>query len=317
MNRPDYLVLGATGAIGSAVVEALLKHGNKVSVLVRNRRKIERLFGDTDKIEVIEGDALKPEDVNMAASEKKYITHAINFPYDKWENNMEKVTQNVIEAAALNKSTILFPGNIYNFGMLTPILEDSPALPVSRKGHIRVKLESMLKTAAEASQCRVVNLRLPDFYGPNVVNGLMMPVFANALKGKPMQWLVSAKVPHQLVYIRDAGELFVRLAQMKDFSDYEVFNFGGITVNSIKEWFEQIARAVRVKPKMRILPKWMISILSPFSPVVREVREMAYLFENPILLNDSKLKKQLPDFQPTDMDVSIRETLDWFKKNVI
>jgi nucleoside-diphosphate-sugar epimerase len=143
-----------------------------------------------------------------------------------------------------------------------------------------------------------------------------LPIFENALAGKPMQWLVRTDIPHQLVYIRDAGELFVRLAELEGLSAYEVFNFGGITVKSVKDWFKDIAKIAGVRPRVKALPKFAISLLSPFVPIMREIKEMAYLFENSILLNDDKLKQRLPDFKPTDMDITIRETLDWFKNHL-
>ncbi|HEQ98489.1 MAG TPA: NAD-dependent epimerase/dehydratase family protein [candidate division Zixibacteria bacterium] len=318
MDANSYcLVLGATGSIGSAFVTKLLETGRPVTALVRKREKALNLFGENPKLEVAEGDALDSRLVSKLAKGKNFIFHGINFPYDKWEGNMENATRNVINAARENKATILFPGNVYNYGMTSPIYEDSKPAPITKKGRIRVELELMLKDAVIEGGCRVLLLRLPDFFGPNVTNGLMMPIFKNALEGKPMKWLIRTDIPHQLVYILDAGELFVRLMYREDLANYEEINFGGITVSSVEHWLRKIAELAGTQPKIKTISKLAITILSPFVPIVREIKEMAYLFENNIQLNDDKLRGMLPHFKPTPMQDANRETLDWFKKHVL
>jgi len=46
----------------------------------------------------------------------------------------------VIEAASQQKATIIFLGNVYNYGNLPFIKEDSPQNPCTRKGALRVEL---------------------------------------------------------------------------------------------------------------------------------------------------------------------------------
>jgi nucleoside-diphosphate-sugar epimerase len=311
------LALGATGSVGSAFVTKVLETDRPVTILVRDREKAKRLFGKKTGLEIVEGDVMDSDLISRLARGKNFIFHGINYPYDKWEGNMEMATANVIKAAKQNKATILFPGNIYNFGMTTPITEDSKPAPITKKGKIRVKLEMMLKDAVIEGNCRVLVLRLPDFFGPNVTNGLMMPIFKSALEGKPMKWLIRTDIPHQLVYIMDAGEVFVRLMYREDLANYEEINFGGRKVSSVEHWLEKIGELAGTKPKIKKISKFALTLLSPFVPVVREVKEMAYLFENNIELKDDKLKKMIPDFHPTPMNTANQETLDWFKRHIL
>jgi hypothetical protein len=39
------------------------------------------------------------------------------------------------------------------------------------------------------------------------------------------------------------------------------------------------------------MSKWMINLLAIFIPVLKEIKEMTYLYENTVLLNDDKLRK--------------------------
>ncbi len=69
----------------------------------------------------------------------------------------------------------------------------------------------MLERAANAGTCHVLNVRLPDFWGPNVLNEGVKPIFVNALTGKALPWLINIDIPHQSVYTPDAAEIIVRL----------------------------------------------------------------------------------------------------------
>jgi len=49
---------------------------------------------------------------------------------------------------------------------------------------------SDLQEATDTGHCSVINFRLPDFWVPNVTNGLIKPLFGNAARGKSMTWMV-------------------------------------------------------------------------------------------------------------------------------
>ncbi len=313
-DKLRFLILGSTGSIGYAFAKEVLKHGEQVTLLVRNKGKAEKLFGKRPSLRVVEGDAQDGELLEKLCSEATHIFHGINYPYHKWRGNMEHVTQNVIAAAAVNKATILFPGNIYNYGLTFSIQETSPQQPNTRKGAIRVKLEQMLQKAASAGKCTVINVRLPDFWGPHVLNEAMAPTFRGALRGKPMPWLFRNDIPHQLVYTPDAALAFYELAKRSPIEAYSLYNFAGEVVPSMKEWQEQIAAAAGIKPRHKLYGKGLFKFLGLFMPVMKEISEMGYLWENTLLLDDGKLRKTLPNLYRTPMPLAIADTLQWFKE---
>ncbi|QJW88598.1 NAD(P)H-binding protein [Spirosoma taeanense] len=312
------LILGATGSIGYAVTANLLARRLPVTILVRNRAKAEALFSNQPTLTIVEGDAQNASLLNRTAQGKTHIFHGINYPYHRWFGNMDRVTQKIIDAAAQSQATIVFPGNVYNFGNAQePIREDSQPNPVSRKGQLRVELEDLLEAAAHAGRCRVLNVRLPDFWGPNVLNDGVRPIFENALNGKALPWLINADIPHQAVYTPDAAELIARL-MLRDpsaSSPYEVWNYGGTTISSIRSWFEQISRLVGKPLKIQLYSRFAINGLALFLPVLREVKEMLYLYENTVLLDDQKIRAAFPDFSPTPMRQALTETLTWFAEH--
>ncbi|GAB3554003.1 NAD(P)H-binding protein [Spirosoma fluminis] len=310
------LVLGATGSIGYAVTQNLLARRLPVTILVRNRAKAEALFPNAATLTIVEGDVQDVAGLKTTAVGKTHIFHGINYPYHQWFGNMDKATQHVIDAAAQHGATLVFPGNVYNFGNAKePIREDSRPNPVSKKGELRVTLEAMLEQAATEGRCRVLNVRLPDFWGPNVLNAGVKPIFEGALTGKALPWLLNASIPHQSVYTNDAAEVIVRLMLRKATAPYEVWNYGGHTFPSTRWFFGRVA-AITGKPlRVQIHSRFAIGFLGLFVAVVREVKEMLYLYENTILLDDANVRAAFPDFQETPIDEAITETLTWFARH--
>jgi nucleoside-diphosphate-sugar epimerase len=310
-----HLVLGATGSIGFAYTNELLENKIPVTVLARSKMKTEKLFGKNPLLEIIAGDVLERDNLKEVAKDKDFIFHGINYPYNLWENNMENATNNVIEAAGMNKATIIFPGNIYEYGNIKEIKEDTLPNPSTRKGKLRLKLHDILLAAAESNICKVIFVRLPDFFGPNVTNGLIMPIFGNASKQKAMTFLINADIPHQYVYTPDAAKVMHMLSQQSNLPAFAEFNFASFVVPSFRQWAIQIAEIGGGPANLKIIPKWMLNMVAIFNPVVKEMKENYYLFENNVELKDEKVRKLLPNFKDTEMSEMIRETLDWFREN--
>jgi nucleoside-diphosphate-sugar epimerase len=313
--KSEILILGATGSIGYAFAENLSSKNIPFTVLVRDIEKANKLFKNNPIIEIIKGDVQDLELLKKISADKKYIFHGINYPYNQWFGNMDSATQKVIEAASLNKAMIIFPGNVYNYGNLPLIKEDSPQKPCTRKGALRVELEKMLSDAALSGKCTVLNICLPDFWGPNVLNEGVRPIFENALKGKALPYIVTVDIPHQMVFTKDAAEIMVRLMQKGVEKPYEKYNYGGQIHPTIRGLLNQISRVANAPEKITVHPKWLFSILGMFMPMMKEVKEMLYLFEGTVILDDTKVRKLFPDFKETPLNEAITETLDWFRIN--
>jgi nucleoside-diphosphate-sugar epimerase len=231
---------------------------------------------------------------------------------------MKSITSNVIDSATQNRATILFPGNIYAYGnMKDPIQESSVPVPVSKKGRLRNDMEFMLQKAASCGLCRVINLRLPDFWGPNVNNGLIKPLLGNAAMGKSMRWLLRADVPHQFVYTTDAAQLFYKLSSEPGLPPYFVLNYGGQLLPSIALFAERISSVAGSPNILRLYSKRTLKTIGLFVPQVRELIENFYQFENCVLLDDSKLRSLYSDWQDTPLNEAIHETIEWFRLNQI
>src|SRR6476659_10096403 len=156
------LVLGAGGRLGHKAAEAFRDAGWTVTSLVRPGRAARAPAG-TQPIEI---DARDHAAVSTAARGADVILHALNPFYTDWPRLALPLAYSAITAAETTGATLLFAGNLYNYGSpLPPVIdENTPMRPSSRKGRLRVAIEERMAEAAERG-VRIIILRSGDFYG--------------------------------------------------------------------------------------------------------------------------------------------------------
>lgn len=317
--RAPTLILGGTGSFGRAVVLETIRRGQPARCLVRNLEEASRLLGEASGLELIQGDVQDQKAVANAAEGCGAIVHAVNYPYPKWIPNMARATANVIAAADRAGASILFPGNVYGLGAQTkaPLAEDAPNRPVGHKGELRVRLEdSLLHATEEGSVRRVLVLRAGDYFGPTVRNGIVDPIFENAAVGKPMRALGNLEAAHQWAYVPDLARAALDLLAIEErVKPYEVYNFAGTVASPQREFLEQVAEQARHPGlAIRVLPWSAIKLAAMFDSVVRELMELRYLYDQSVILEGSKLRRELPDFKETPIAEAIRITLESYQK---
>jgi len=304
------LVIGASGAIGGETARALLAHGWRVRALTRDPAK-QRASGGA--IEWVKGDAMQRSDVLAAAKGAAVIFHGANPPrYENWATLVLPMLESSIAAAKASGARLLVPGNVYNYGpdALPVLSEDSPQHPLTRKGKVRVAMEEALKTAAHDG-VRSLILRAGDFFGPRQpaswVKNMMVtpgkPVTSVIYPGKP-------NVGHAWAYLPDLAETFAQLADREQaLPAFDTFHFGGHWVERGVDFADAIRR-VAGKPKAPIkpLPLWF-HLATPFVGFLREAREMRYLWEVPVKLDNAKLRALLGSEPVTPLDEAIATTL--------
>ncbi len=305
------LVLGATGGIGGAVARGLLARGWKVVAMNRDPGKACRT---APEFRWVEGDAMVAADVLRAAQGVSLIVHAVNPPaYRNWGQVVLPMLDNTIAAAKAVGARIVLPGTVYNFGSdAFPILkEDSPQNPTSRKGAIRVEMERRLETAA-AEGVPVIIVRAGDFFGPQAGSswfsqGLVTP-------GKPVASVTYPSKPgigHQWAYVPDVAETMIRLVERGDgLPAFAVYHMQGIWDGDGRQMVASIQRVVGRSVKVRSFPWWILPLAAPFVNVMREMREMRYLWKEPLQMPNDRLVAALGEEPHTPIDVAVRATLE-------
>ena len=153
---------------------------------------------------------------------------------------------------------------------------------------MRKEQEDIALDAQKRGHLSSLIVRLPDFYGPHADNSLANPIFRAALAGKTANWLGPIQTPHEFVFVPDTGPVIVELASRKDCYG-EAWNYGGPGEITGGEFIQKIYRAAGQEPKFRSAGRTMLRILGWFNPLMKELVEMAYLQETPVILDDSRL----------------------------
>ncbi|MGH6909209.1 MAG: NAD-dependent epimerase/dehydratase family protein [Phenylobacterium sp.] len=287
------LVIGATGGVGGAVAERLVAEGWRVRAMNRDP-DAARVGRET--LEWVKGDAMIEADVVAAAEGVSLIVHGANPPgYRNWAGLQLPMLSATIAAAKASGARIVFPGTVYNYGpdAFPSIDEAAPQTPISRKGAIRVQMEQALLQAA-ADGVKVLIVRAGDFFGPKPGNnwfsqGLVKP-------GKPIaavSYPGPLSIPHCWAYLPDLAETMVRLATNSEgLADFETFHMQGQTLTG-EALVEALSHAAGRKLTAHRLPWIAIKAMSPFNETMREMLEMRYLWERPVLLDNSKLVARL------------------------
>jgi nucleoside-diphosphate-sugar epimerase len=309
MAEKTALVLGATGGIGGEVARRLKGRGWAVRALYRDPSKADV----RDGVGWIRGDAMAELDVASAAEGASLIVHAVNPPgYRNWGEVVLPMLDNTVAAARRNGARILLPGTIYNYGPHAfPVLDEhSVQQPVTRKGRIRVEMEERLCRAA-SDGAKVLIVRAGDYFGPRAGNnwlsqGLVKP-------GRPVRAISypgKQGVGHQWAYLPDVAETMVRLAEHDHLEAFSTFHMAGHWDHDGTQMIAAIRRVVGNPglPAHRF-PWRLMALASPFVPLFRELREMKYLWDQPVRMTNSRLLAAIGVEPHTPLDDAVRATL--------
>jgi len=309
-KQQTVLVLGATGGIGGAVAHTLLARGWRIRALSRD---VARAAQREPAYHWVQGDAMNADQVRAAAEGASLIVHAVNPPgYRDWAALVLPMLDNTIAAARAVGARILLPGTIYNFGpdAFPTLTEQSPQHPVTKKGAIRVEMERRLESAAR-SGTGVIIVRAGDFFGPGAANswfsqGIVTP-------GKPITSVrnpARGGVGHLWAYLPDVAETMARLVERADrLPAFAVYHMSGLFDADGSELIAAIQRVVGRKLTVRSFPWWVVPLAAPFVTFMRELREMRYLWREPLHMTNDRLVAELGAEPHTPLDQAVRATL--------
>jgi nucleoside-diphosphate-sugar epimerase len=252
-------------------------------------------------------------DVVAAAHGVRIIFHGANPPgYRRWRELAIPMLAHAIAAAKTSGARLIFPGNVYNFGPDAGAVvdESSPQNPTTRKGAVRVEMERMLAAAA-AEDVRSAVIRAGDFLG-DASGSWFRAVMVKP--GKPLRSVTYPgirDVGHAWAYLPDLAETVVRLVEIEQELDtFEVFHFGGHWIEPGVEICHAVRRAAgKTDLPIRSFPWIAVYLASPFSPFMRELLEMRYLWRLPLRLDNGKLVSRLGEEPHTPLDEAVAQTL--------
>ncbi len=310
MNTNELHVIFGTGPLGKAVMRELVKKGKYVRMVNRS--------GTADVpagVEVVKGDATDPNSTRAASGGATVVYNCVNAPYTDWPRLFPPMQAGIIEGAAAAGAKLIVAENLYMYGPVHgKITEDMPYNATTRKGRVRAQMAEALMEAHHSGKVRVAIGRASDFYGPEVlasVSGDRM--FYPALAGKPVQLMGNLDMPHTYTYIDDFGKGLVMLGE-RDEALGQAWHIPSAETLTTRQFIQMIFEEAGQPAKMSSAPGFVIRGMGLFSPMMRELAEMLYEFEEPFVVDHSKYDRSFGT-DTTPHREAIRRTLDWYRQH--
>ena len=305
-------IVGATGAVGKALAAEFARAGTPFRVVARSEEKLRRDFGQYgDLVEYRVADLQDPLTAAAATKDIDLVFYTVGVPYTHFSLH-PKLTRTALDAATASRvKRFVLVGTVYPFGIpRTEFVDEShPREPNTFKGRMRKDQEDLVLAADGRDGLRTTILRPPDFYGPESELSYASDIFKAALEGRPANVIGPVDTPHEFVFVPDVAKTLIALSN-HEAAYGQSWNLAGPGVITTKQFAEMVFTAAGQKLRLRVAGKRTLNMLGIFKPMLREIAEMNYLWTTPVKLDDSRLRRLLPELRKTSYEEGIRLTLE-------
>jgi nucleoside-diphosphate-sugar epimerase len=315
-SSPAHVIFG-TGVIGIALMRALQRRGEGVRMVNRSGRLPASAAGTgIAEAEVVAGDARDPAFTARVANGARVVYQVLNPPYDRWVAEFPGLQAGVLAAAESAGARLVSMENVYMYGRPAgrPFTEDRPNGAHTVKGKLRGRMAGELLAAHAAGRVQVAIGRASDYFGPGggAQSNLGDRVFPAALAGKTAQVLGDPDQPHTYTYTPDIGEALAVLGEHPD-APGEIWHLPNAEARTTRQIVETIyLLAGQPRAKLRSTPTLLLRALGFVNPTVRELVEMQYEFEEPFIVDSSKIQARL-GVAATPLDQALAQTLNSYR----
>ena len=294
--QPTVLILGARGRFGLAAAQAFADAGWQVLAQIRPQSSLPTQASQQRRMRWIVADLNDIDALALQAQRAHVVVNALNPAYTNaaWQAQGLPLMDASIALARALQATLMFPGNVYNFGDGMPgvLHEDTPQWAQTVMGRVRVAMELRL---AE-SGVRAVVIRAGNFFGAGRGAVFDQVMVKNLCKGS-LTYLGKRNVLGAWAYVPDLARAFVAVAQQRAaLQRFEVLHFAGHSLTG-QDWvcvLNPLARAQRwvkagspLKFKQLSWPVMRIGAL--FVPTWAALLSLRYLWQTAHALDNAKL----------------------------
>jgi nucleoside-diphosphate-sugar epimerase len=303
-----HVVFGA-GQVGFPLADRLLAAGKRVRIARRSSGRVPA------GCEVVLGDAADTSFCISAAREASAVYHCMNPPYDHriWAQLLPRYMDNLIAAASAADARLVVLDNVYMLGRPNgrQLNEDTPMNPCSRKGEIRARVSERLFEAHRSGKVIATAGRASDFYGPGgTQTGLGDFFWPRALSRKTAYSPFSLDAVHTYHYIRDVASGLALLGC----ADSSVYGRPWMLPCAPAETLRQLVARLQTKLGFNIkvaqAPRWLVKAAGLVTPLMRELDEMAYQWDEPFVIDDRRFRERFHAV-PENIDVAAAATVAW------
>ncbi len=239
-------ITGATGFLGSHLVERLIERGATITALVRDVPDLAARHATP--ITVLQGDLTHPLDINDATTvfhlaAVSHVGRAIKNPRRTFETNTAG-TVNVLEAArrssTVQKLVFVSTAHVYGAPRYLPIDENHPLQAHEPYAASKLAAETFVSAYESAYGLPTVIARLFNVYGPRQHPDFVIPSIINQALVTNTLSLGNLTPTRDFTYVDDVIGALIQLAAAGE----GIYNVGSGTEVSIETLVTCIARVL-------------------------------------------------------------------------
>lgn len=304
-----HVIVGA-GTNGQQLAQLLAGRGEEVTLISRRGSG-----GELAGVHAVALDANDAEALTAIAAGAEAIYNVANPPYSRWTEDWPPLAASLLAAAEGSGALLVTLSNLYGYGPVDgPMLESTPLAASSTKGQVRAQMWREALAAHLAGRIRCVELRASDFFGPGLTDQGMLGERAvpNILRGKAVQVIGNPTLPHSWSYVPDVVATLARAAH-EERAWGKAWHVPSTPAATVREVVGAMANAAGVPaPTVRGLPNAALAALGLFSSQVRELKEVAYQFNAPFILESSAFTEAF-GLEATPLEEACAATVAWWQ----
>ncbi|KPC59977.1 NAD-dependent epimerase/dehydratase family protein [Streptomyces chattanoogensis] len=300
------------GPAGAATARLLAGKGHSVRVITTSGRSPE------PGIEHLALDATDSRRLTEAAQGAAAIYSCAAPPYHRWASEWPPLASSVCAAAEATGAVLVMLGNLYGYGPVDgPMTEDLPLAATGPKGRVRAAVWEQAQKLHEQGRIQAVEVRASDFFGPGVTDGghLAARVMPRLLRGRPVTTLGDPDAPHSWTYLPDVAGALVEVAgEQRAWG--RPWHIPTQPALATREMVDRLAAHAETGPvAVRRLSPAVLGLVSLFSPLLRELKEIRYQFDRPFVAGTSAYEAAFA-LRATPVDEQIKATVSWWRERL-
>lgn len=305
-----HVILGA-GQVGSRLAENLVGRGQRVRVVRRAAHDEAQRDAERTGFELVRGDMTNLAFAERATAGASVVYDCMNPAYHKWPELLLPLGRGALHGATRAGARLVALDCLYMYGKPEGLLrEDSPRRPCSKKGALRVELEELRLGADRRGDVPVAIGRASDFFGAALPFSCWNDrFFQRVFAGRAGECLGDPDMPHSYTFVDDIARALEILGARPE-APGQVWHLPSLPAESTRALGARLGRALGREVKIERLPGCAIRVAGWFSPFMREAREMAYQWEMPYVIDDSRFRTTF-GMEASPVEEAVAATAVW------
>lgn len=252
------VITGATGAIGTALINELTSKGVRVLVLTREDSPRNSIIPQSPLVEVRYCSLEELHDFEAEGEYEVFYHLAWAGTFGSARNdlylqnkNVEYALDAVAAAKRLGCHTFIGAGSQAEYGRVEGILKpDTPAFPENGYGYGKLCAGQMTRDFAHRLGLRHIWVRILSVYGPNDGGGSMVMSALKKLRDGEIPEFTKGEQKWDYLYSGDAAEAFALLGEKG--ADGKVYVLGSGNARPLAEYIEELRRTAAPNGKVNL-----------------------------------------------------------------